>query len=117
MSYNSFDKIDEKVLVAGGAVYPSINQKWFPGNEALLEWVKRGNTLVITKNADAWADFLDESEVVDYSGSRAPGNDWSGGNYFVREHPLFEGLPVNTAFNWEYHGLAQFDKLKSFIHG
>ena len=39
---------------------------------------------------------------------------WMGSWYFVKEHPFFESLPVNTAFNWEYQadvrGLGDFPK-------
>ena len=27
----------------------------------------------------------------------------------MREHDLFDGLPVNTAFNWEYQALSQYN--------
>ena len=36
-----------------------------------------------------------------------------GGNFFVREHEIFEDLPVNTAFNWEYQGLAAYNRERS----
>ena len=35
------------------------------------------------------------------------GKNWIGGNHFVKEHPLFDGLPVNTAMNWPYQAVVK----------
>ena len=52
--------------------------------------------------------------LVDYRGSRQLRSGDTGGNYFVRQHPLFAGLPVNTAYNWEYQCLAQYQDRERF---
>ncbi|MFC1762725.1 glycoside hydrolase family 2 protein [Planctomycetota bacterium] len=98
---------DVNCLVVGGEVPKGSAKDHSRISNSLLDWVVDGHNLVIIKNADLWADFLSTQEVVDYRGKRAIGRDGVGGNYFVRQHPLFTGLPVNTAFNWEYQSLAQ----------
>ena len=78
--------------------------------EALVSWIAAGNTLVILQNAPYWSDLLSVREVTEYTGFQKLGANWMGGNYFVRQHPIFDGLPVNTAFNWEYQSLAGYDR-------
>ena len=78
---------------------------------AVLEWVKRGNTILVMKETDKFCEkFLQAKEIVEYRGSRVIGTNWYGGNYLVKEHELFEGLPTNKAFNWEYQCLADYKK-------
>lgn len=103
---NADDIPDEKVLVAG-----NIPPDKFSRNQiALLDWIMDGNTLIIIKNAEKWAEFLNKLEVVDYRSHVVVGNTWFGGNHFVREHPVFKDLPVNCAFNWEYQSLALYKR-------
>jgi len=78
--------------------------------EALIYWVSQGNTLIVLKNAPYWCELFASREVAGYFGSQALGGNWMGGNFFVRQHPLFDGLPVNTAFNWEYQCLAAYNR-------
>jgi hypothetical protein len=75
-----------------------------------MEWVYTGHTLIIVNNSERWADFLSDKEVADYRGSKKLGTSWYGGNFFVKEHPLFEGLPQNCAFNWEYQCFATYNR-------
>jgi hypothetical protein len=88
--------------------HPVLNERL--KTEALINWVAAGNTLIILQNAPYWCDLLTVREVTEYRGIQRMGTNWMGGNYFVRKHPLFEGLPVNTAFNWEYQSLAGYDR-------
>jgi len=76
----------------------------------ILEWVNEGNTLIVIGNIEKWATFLGRKELIDYRGSKELGTTWYGGNYFVKEHPLFNGLPQNCVFNWEYQSLATYNK-------
>ena len=76
----------------------------------ILEWVKRGNTIIVTKETDKMAEWLASKEIIDYRGKKEIRDNWYGGNYVVKEHPIFNGLPVNTAFNWEYQCLADYKK-------
>jgi beta-galactosidase len=77
-------------------------------NQPLLDWVMEGNTIVIVKGMDKWGDVLLQKEVVDYRGFFKLGRNWYGGNFFVKNHPLFDGLPVDRVFNWEYQAFSRY---------
>lgn len=80
----------------------------------LLEWVNNGNTLIITgSNIEQWATFLGKKEVLDFRGMKVMGTTWYGGNFFVKDHPLFAGLPQSCVFNWEYQCLAGYNKVRT----
>jgi len=75
--------------------------------ELLDRVAKDGTNLILIANdrqiAKGWASALAKENVVEFKGMVGPARaSWMGGWYFVKEHPLFESLPVNTAFNWEY---------------
>lgn len=76
----------------------------------ILEWVNNGNTLIIVNNCVKWAEFLAQKEVLDYRGFQPLGKTWYGGNYFVKHHELFDGLPQACVFNWEYQCFATYDR-------
>lgn len=78
----------------------------------ILEWVNEGHTLIVVNNIDRWATHLARKEVVDYRGSKELGTSWYGGNYFVKSHPLFAGLPQACVFNWEYQCFATYDRAR-----
>lgn len=65
-----------------------------------------GTTLVILDNADTWMDLITKYTAVKYAGSFKVGTAWAGGIHFVREHPLFKGLPVNAALDWPYQAVV-----------
>ena len=48
--------------------------------------------------------------MLDYAGSKILGTTWYGGNFFSKNHPLFNGLPQATVFNWEYQCFATYNK-------
>jgi beta-galactosidase len=76
----------------------------------ILEWVNEGNTLIIVNNIEAWATHLAQKEVIDYRGSKVLGNTWYGGNFFSKQHELFNGLPQARVFNWEYQCFATYSR-------
>ena len=76
----------------------------------ILEWVNEGNTLIVINNIDAWASHLARKEVIDYRGMRELGTTWYGGNYFSKQHELFNGLPQAQVFNWEYQCFATYNR-------
>lgn len=80
------------------------------GVSDILEWVYTGHTLVIVDNPERWADLLCDKEVMDYRGSKVLGRSWYGGNFFCRQHPVFEGLPTDCVFNWEYQCFAAYNR-------
>ncbi|MBW4888528.1 hypothetical protein KXQ82_02330 [Mucilaginibacter sp. HMF5004] len=78
----------------------------------ILEWVNNGNTMVITNNIDKWVTYLAKKEVVQYQGLQVLGTSWYGGNFFVKQHSLFAGLPQQCVFNWEYQCFAAYNKVR-----
>ncbi|MCG8528577.1 MAG: hypothetical protein MI748_19525 [Opitutales bacterium] len=100
------------MIVGGGEIQPGFYNTNFRLNDPMLDWVARGNTLIIVKDADIWAEYLNLKEAVHYAGHRVVGRNWFGGNYFVKEHPLFQGLPVDGVFDWEYQSVAKYQNRK-----
>ncbi len=101
----------EKVLVVGNMPLMIKDSRGVGVQTNLIDWVMEGNSLIIIKDADLWAKYLQKRELVNYKGYENVNNiAWFGGNYFVREHPLFKQLPVNCAFNWEYQSIASYKR-------
>ncbi|MCD8030701.1 MAG: hypothetical protein LUF85_07765 [Bacteroides sp.] len=75
-----------------------------------MEWVYKGHTLIIVDNPERWAEFLADKEVLDYRGAKVLGRSWYGGDFFNRSHRIFEGLPADVAFNWEYPCFATYNR-------
>lgn len=98
----------ENVLVINGVMGDFLRRGWHNHTE-LLEWVADGNTIICVKGTDEFAAFLERKEILNYSGKQEIGKVWYGGNYFVKQHPFFNGLPNSVAFNWEYQSLAGYD--------
>lgn len=46
--------------------------------------------------------LLAQATGTQYRGWFKVGTSWNGGQYFVRAHPLFKDLPVNSGMNWPY---------------
>ena len=85
-------------------------QQWGSGSSDIMNRVYSGMKLIIVGNPVRWAEFLADKEVLDYRGSKILGKTWFGGNFFVREHPLFNGLPYDCVFNWEYQCFAAYNR-------
>lgn len=97
------------VVIVGRAFQPGFTAGNFRMDCPVMDWVSEGNTMIVVSGAkEVWAQYLEHKEVIEYRGFRNIGRDWFGGNYFVKEHPLFDGLPVNTAFHWEYQALNRY---------
>ncbi|MDF7798588.1 PA14 domain-containing protein [Pontiellaceae bacterium B1224] len=84
-----------------------------PGQETVdpVDVLKRaerdGTTLIIADYAEDWMEALQETTGIQYKERINVGINWRGGQFFAREHPLFKGLPVNTALNWPYQRLVK----------
>lgn len=85
-------------------------QQWGSGMSDIMEWVYKGHTLIVVDRPERWAEFFADKEVLDYRGSKAIGTSWYGGNYFNRSHPVWEGLPSDCVFNWEYQCFATYNR-------
>ncbi len=71
-----------------------------------------GTTVLVLAHADEWAKMFGRQGVLDYKGRMNHGKWWLGGSFFVRPHPLFDGLPTGQAFNWEYQEFLDYDALR-----
>lgn len=85
-------------------------QQWGSGMSDIMEWVYKGHTLIVVDNPERWAEYLADKEVLDYRGSKKIGTAWYGGNFFNRAHPVWDGLPQDCVFNWEYQCFATYDR-------
>ncbi|MGQ1891362.1 glycoside hydrolase family 2 protein [Thermophagus sp. OGC60D27] len=100
----------KSVLIVGEDIQPGFVKGNFRMDDPIIDWISEGNTMLVIDGADNWCNYFDDKEIIEYRGMEHIDRNWFGGNYFVREHPLFEGLPVNTAFNWEYQSLARYNR-------
>lgn len=82
--------------------------QWGSGMSDIMEWVYKGHTLVVVDNPERWAEYFADKEVMDYRGSKVIGTAWYGGNFFNRADPVWEGLPQDCVFNWEYQCFATY---------
>lgn len=91
-----------------------VRLKWSQPNsaaiapEVLLDKVKNdGTTLILLGSAETWMKPVAEYCGLDYNGYYRVGKDWVGGIHFVKDHPLFSGLPVNRAMDWQYQSVVR----------
>jgi beta-galactosidase len=85
-----------------------------PNPARLIERVRKdGTTLLILDRADTWMNLITNNTRVTYGGSFQIGTAWLGGLHFVRAHPLFKDLPVNTAMDWPYQAAVRNGKTRS----
>lgn len=66
-----------------------------------------GTTLILLGATETWMQAVAEYTNTVYSGYYNVGKNWVGGIHFVKEHPLFDGLPVNDALNWPYQSVVK----------
>ncbi|MDR3219995.1 MAG: beta-glycosidase [Dysgonamonadaceae bacterium] len=85
-------------------------QQWGSGMSDIIDWVQKGGSLLIVDNPVRWAEYLADKEALDFRGYKELGRSWYGGNFFNRAHPVFDGLPVDCAFNWEYRCFAAYNR-------
>lgn len=85
-------------------------EQWGSGMSDVLEWVYKGHTLIVVDNPERWAEYLADKEVLDYRGSKTIGTAWYGGNFFNRADAVWDGLPQDCVFNWEYQCFATYNR-------
>lgn len=66
-----------------------------------------GTTVVVLGSAETWMEGIAKATGSVYRGFYTVGRDWIGGIHFVKAHPLFSGLPVNTSMNWPYQQVVR----------
>jgi len=76
--------------------------------QKLIDRVTReGTTLILVENAYTWMELISKNTNVTYSGKFQIGSAWLGGVHFVKQHPLFNGLPTNVGMNWPYQAVVK----------
>lgn len=91
----------------------SIQMKWSrPGAiqvapSTILDRAKNdGTTVVVLGQTETWMDVIAKATGITYDGCYTVGQNWVGGIHFVKNHPLFSGLPQATAMDWPYQALV-----------
>lgn len=79
-------------------------------DELLRRASEDGTRLAVLARADTWAQLFAEAGAVRYSGRLWHGRYWMGGGFFVREHPLFAGLPTGGAMGRPYQELVNYER-------
>ena len=76
--------------------------------QELLDRVKNdGTNLILLGMTETWMQTVATYTGITYDGYYNVGTNWVGGVHFVKEHPLFEGLPVNDGMNWPYQAVVK----------
>lgn len=76
--------------------------------EELLDRVSNdGTSLIVIESADSWMDAVARYTGIPYHGYYVVDRNWIGGVHFVKDHPLFRGLPVNCGMGWPYQELVR----------
>ena len=75
-------------------------------DQVLQRASRDGTTVLILDRAENWLDSFGKASGIPQGKPFVLGGNWLGGQYFVKDHPLFAGLPVNQALNWPYQGVV-----------
>jgi len=85
--------------------------------QVLTRAYRDGTTVVIADRAETWLGPLGKATGIPQGASFPLGRNWVGGQYFVKDHPIFRGLPVNQALNWPYQGVVEGNRAGLQING
>lgn len=74
-----------------------------------------GTTVVILGKTETWMEEManivnatrQNSDSIHVGRTYAVGTNWVGGIHFVKDHPLFKGLPVNCEMGWPYQSVVE----------
>ena len=64
-----------------------------------------GTTVLILARPETWIDAINKETTAKITNPFKVGGNWLGGQFFVKDHPLFKGLPVNQALDWPYQSV------------
>ncbi|MHC4944693.1 MAG: PA14 domain-containing protein [Planctomycetota bacterium] len=81
---------------------------WLDLKDILYRVAEHGTVLFVLKDAGQWTSKIQQLSDLTFHSEMKHKKAWLGGNFFVREHPFFKGLPVNCAMNWEYQALVNY---------
>ena len=74
--------------------------------QVLARASRDGTTVVILDRAETWLDAIGKASGIPQGQTFLLGGNWLGGQYFAKDHPIFDGLPVNCALNWPYQSIV-----------
>ncbi len=66
-----------------------------------------GTRLVLLESTETWMPAVAQATGIEYDGFYTIGRNWVGGLHFVKEDPVFAGLPVNVGMSWPYQSLLR----------
>lgn len=89
----------------------------FTPQQVLARVARDGTTVIIANRAETWLDEVGKASGIPQGESFQIGGNWLGGQYFVKKHPIFEGLPVNCALNWPYQSVVGGKRLGLDVRG
>lgn len=82
-----------------------------PDVSRILERARKdGTTVLVIDYADHWSDAMAKAGALKVHGRFEVGKNWVGGQYFVREHPLFKNLPTDQAMSWPYQEVIRMGR-------
>lgn len=68
-----------------------------------------GTTVLLVNDADTWMPLLAKTGTLTCDGRLAVGDNWYGGQYFARPHPLLKDLPTGV-MTWPYETVLRKGK-------
>jgi beta-galactosidase len=89
----------------------------FTPEQVLGRVARDGTTAIIADRAETWLREVGKATGIPQGEPFQIGANWLGGHYFVKEHPIFEGLPVNCALNWPYQSVVGGRRLGLDVRG
>lgn len=102
-------KPDPDIIIIGAHDFRAVSAPYRSRYvNTILDRVASGTTLFVLDQAEKWAEELADlysNFAIEYKRSVHWGTD---GRFIVGKSPLFEGLPISQAMNWEY---------QDFYHG
>jgi hypothetical protein len=111
----------ESIHKAGDAQMQMLWQTPIPekikAEQVLARANQEGTTVLILDRAESWLGPVSKATGLPKGESFHIGRNWLGGQYFVKEHPLFAGLPVNQALNWPYQGVFSSNRSALKLQG
>lgn len=80
--------------------------------QQVKQCLKTGGRIIIFSDVEKWSQLLSNAGIMPACKQEKIWGAWIGGHYLIKEHEVFNNLPVNTAMNWEYQALigANTDK-------
>lgn len=84
--------------------------------QAILDRAKNdGTTVVVLGKTETWMNHVANAvngahlkqDSVHIDKVYTVGTNWVGGIHFVKDHPLFRGLPVNCEMGWPYQAVVE----------